>query len=284
MERNYFKGWYFKCSNATQTIACIPAFHRSCHRESASLQMITDDTACSIPFDTLEYRESPLSIRIGRNIFSERGLCLNIRTNKLTAYGTLRFGGLQPLRYDIMGPFRLVPFMQCRHSVFSMQHRVDGQLVINGKPVRFQQGVGYMEGDCGSSFPKQYIWTQCCFPEGSLMLSVADIPLYGLHMTGIIGVVLAGGREYRIATYLGAKVEYIRRNTVAVRQGNAVLTASLLERNAQPLLAPEQGRMSRTIFESASCRAYYRFAYNGKVICEFISSRASFESEYAGFS
>lgn len=32
--------------------------------------------------------------------------------------------------------------------------------------------------------------------EGSLMLSVADIPLAGLHFTGIIGIVLWKGREW----------------------------------------------------------------------------------------
>lgn len=38
------------------------------------------------------------------------------------------------------------------------------------------------------------------------MLSVADIPVMGLRFTGIIGVVLWRGKEYRLATYLGAKV------------------------------------------------------------------------------
>ena len=46
MQKDYFKGWYFKCSNDTQTIAFIPAFHRTEHRETASLQVITDDAAC----------------------------------------------------------------------------------------------------------------------------------------------------------------------------------------------------------------------------------------------
>lgn len=280
MQKDYFKGWYFKCSNDTQTIAFIPAFHRSGHRETASLQIITDDGAFNLPFNSLEYQEKPLAVRIGDSIFSEKGIRLNIRTDKTTVQGILRFGKLSPLRYDIMGPFQFVPFMQCRHSVFSMGHRVDGRLTINGKEMLFCDGIGYIEGDCGTSFPERYIWTQCSFPSGSLMLSVADIPLYGIHFTGIIGIVMLNGKEHRIATYLGAKVQHIGKHTVTVRQGDYVLTAKLLAKNAHPLLAPDHGNMSRTIHESAACKACYRFSYKGKTMCEFTSDRASFEFEY----
>ena len=104
-----------------------------------------------------------------------------------------------------MGPFRYVPFMQCRHSVFSMRHPVDGILSINGTPYEFQNAIGYMEGDRGYSFPTKYAWTQCSFPDGALMLSIAEIPFGGFHFTGIIGIVHLRRKEYRLATYLGAK-------------------------------------------------------------------------------
>ena len=112
------------------------------------------------------------------------------------------------------------------------------------------------------------------------MLSVADIPMLGSHFTGIIGVILLNGREYRIATYLGASIKRIGENTVTVRQGAYELTAELLQRNAHPLFAPTNGDMSRTIHESASCKAYYRFAHKNEVLCDFISEKASFEFEY----
>lgn len=54
----------------------------------------------------------------------------------------------------------------------------------------FQNGWGYWEGDQGRSFPKEYAWTQCRLPNGSLMLSMADIPIAGVHFTGIIGNIL----------------------------------------------------------------------------------------------
>ena len=279
-KNDYFKGWYFKCTANDKTIAFIPAYHSNNRRETASLQIIMDDAAFNIPFDSLKYSKKPLCVSIGKCIFSEEGIKLNIKNDELTIIGELRFGCVSPIKYGIMGPFRIVPFMQCRHSVHSMRHFVNGKITVNGRQLDFKNGLGYVEGDSGHSFPNQYIWTQCCFENGSLMLSVADIPLLGFRFTGIIGVVLLDGKEYRIATYLGAKIRYIGNNIVVVSQGNYELTAKLINKNAQPLYAPENGRMNRIIHESASCTAYYKFSCKSIPLCEFTSDRASFEFEY----
>ncbi len=253
----YFKGWYFKCSSKDKTIAFIPAYHYSNNKKTASLQIITDDKALNIPFGTLEYRENPLYVKIGDCVFSHEGIILDFQSDELKLEGKLWFEQLTPIRYDIMGPFKYVPFMQCRHSVYSMLNKINGEIKVNDQLYNFENGIGYIEGDHGRSFPKKYIWTQCCFDNNSLILSVADIPFLGIHFTGIIGVILLDGKEYRIATYLGAKIKQVDKNTVTVKQRNFELTAKLLKKNAQPLAAPRNGDMCRTIHESASCEAYY---------------------------
>lgn len=280
MKKDYFKGWYFKCSNNNQTIALIPAFHISHGKKTASLQIITNNSVHCVQFLDLKYSEKPLRMQIGSCIFSEKGIKLNIKTNQLTVQGVLKFNALFPIQYDIMGPFQFMPFMQCRHSIYSMRHQINGKITMNGQIFSFQNGIGYIEGDCGTSFPKTYIWTQCHFNNGSLMLSVADIPMFDFHFTGIIGVFILNGKEYRIVTYLGAKVRDIGKNTVTVQQGDFCLTAKLLKKNAHPLSAPLNGQMCRTIHESASCKAYYCFSQKDKILCEFTSERASFEFEY----
>lgn len=278
--KGYFKGWYFKCGAWDKTIAFIPAYHYSNNSKTASLQIITDDWALNIPFDALEYREKPLYVKTGNCIFSNEGIVLDFQNDSLKLNGKLKFDGCCPIRYDIMGPFKFVPFMQCRHSVYSMRHKINGQITVNSQHFEFVNGTGYIEGDRGCSFPGRYIWTQCSFENNSLMLSAADIPLSGFHFTGIIGIVMLEGKEYRIATYLGAKIKQIKNNTVTVKQGNFELTATLLKKNAHPLAAPANGSMCRTIHESTSCKAYYRFSYKDRVLCEFYSDKASFEFEY----
>ncbi len=280
LKQNYFKGWYFKCGSGDNAIALIPAFHRHYGRQTASLQVVTKDAAFHVPLASLRYRENPLTVTAGSCVFSERGIKLRLQSDTLTLQGKLGFHGLTPLRYDIMGPFRWIPFLQCRHSVYSMRHQVDGHIFCNGQLFRFQGAPGYLEGDCGNSFPKRYFWTQCFFKNGSLMLSVADVPMSGFCFTGVIGALLIDKKEYRIATYLGARLVYAAGNTVIVRQGGYELTAVLLEKNAQPLHAPDNGKMNRIIHESAACKAYYRFSHNGKILCELINAQASFEFEF----
>ena len=112
------------------------------------------------------------------------------------------------------------------------------------------------------------------------MLSVADIPMAGMHFTGVIGAVLWKGKEYRIATYLGARVVQIQNNRVWIMQGNLELEAQLLEASDCLLKAPAKGDMVRTIHESASCRAFYRFRKKDCTLFAFETDRASFEFEY----
>ena len=78
------------------------------------------------------------------------------------------------------------------------------------------------------------------------MLSVADIPLGKLHFTGVIGVVLLHGKEYRLATYLGAKAVRIQNGEIIVRQRRLCLMVKQPGPPGHPLLAPVGGAMTRT--------------------------------------
>ncbi len=279
--KTFFYGWYMKCQSKEHTVAVIPAVHQKDGQKSCSIQLITEEGVWMAKMPDNVFSRDRRGISIGENRFSQRGIRLHLVTSRLDVKGELRFGPLSSLRYDIMGPFGLIPFLECRHRVFSMKHLVTGTLSINGRSYCFDHGWGYWEGDCGYSFPKEYAWTQCCFPRGSLMLSVADIPMAGFHFTGTIAVVMWHGREYRMATYLGAKVIHIQRGRLRIRQGDMELEAWLLEAAHQPLQAPVAGDMGRTIHESAVCRAYYRFRKGNRILFAFETRKASFEYEYA---
>lgn len=278
--KNYFCGWYYKCQNETQTIAIIPAFHITDGERTCSIQIITDETSWTASYSDKDYKKEGKSIFIGDSRFDRSGLTLDIHTPELRVFGKLTFDGLTPIRYDIMGPFRYVPFMECRHSVYSMKHRVTGSLSVNGKTYDFTDGVGYMEGDRGSSFPEEYVWTQCCFPEGSVMLSVARIPFAGFTFTGVIGLIHWQGKEYRLATYLGAKAVRIDREEIVICQGKSRLTVKVLEESGSLLSAPVKGKMNRMIRESPSSKIRYRFERKGVRILEIEANNASFEYEY----
>lgn len=280
----YFEGWYLKHQNSRgQTLALIPALHiDNGGRRAASLQVISNDGAwwLDYPEEQLEVSREPFRVRLGRSTFDGHGIDLDIQGEGLALRGALRYGPFTALRYDIMGPFRLLAGMQCSHGVVSMGHSLSGTLELNGRCLDFSDGVGYIETDRGRSFPSKYLWTQCIWKDreqGSLMLAIAAIPLPVKGFTGCICSVLYRGREYRLATYLGARIESWSSSGAVIRQGRYRLEAQLLKEQKQALRAPVEGRMERTIHESLCAEMRYRFWAGEELVFQRVDEGASFE-------
>ncbi|WP_313130547.1 tocopherol cyclase family protein [Anaerocolumna sp.] len=282
-KRSYFEGWYFKNQNERDTISFIPAFHVDQNQnKSASIQVITNNSSyyLTYPIDEFSVSDKRFGIRIGKNMFTDRGLILDIKRKNLTIKGKLSYTAFTPLKYDIMGPFRYVPFMQCRHSVFSLTHNVNGMIEMNGRSMSFYQGMGYVEGDRGTGFPSDYLWTQCnWYDRGNniVMVSIANIPIAKFSFTGCISVIYYGGKEYRLATYLGVKIKKYNKKELWIQQGKYDLYVQLLEENAYGLMAPEKGKMIRTVHESINCKIRYRFMIQGNVVFDY-TGIGSFEN------
>lgn len=280
----YFEGWYLKFQTEDgKALALIPALHiDGTGRRSASLQVITRNETWWLEYPETEFRacEKQFHICIGQNAFYREGVRLNVERDGLSLYGTLHCGSYAPLKSDIMGPFRFLSKMECSHGVISMGHPVVGALVLNCETINFSGGIGYAETDRGRSFPSAYLWTQCAWQDAqrsSLMLSIATIPLAARSFTGCICAVLHNGREYRLATYLGARAESWSSSGAAVRQGKYRLTVEVLKKHACPLRAPLAGAMGRTIHESLCSKVRYRFWAGEKLLFEHTDLCASFE-------
>ena len=170
--------------------------------------------------------------------------------------------------------------MECKHIVHSIKHKISGKIYLNDEEFDFTNSYCYIEGDRGISFPKVYIWTHAFTSDGSLMLSVADIPFGLSHFTGLIGFVNYKDSTKILGTYNFAKPIKISNNEIIVKQGKYKLTARLIQKSAFPLKSPTNGSMERIIKESASCTAYYKFETNKGIIFEKEINNASFEYEY----
>lgn len=265
----WFEGLYFKQQTKDGVIAVIAALHGS----SSSVQIVTPQGTVREEYPT--GCRAVGGYRIGHSLFSPSGLAVDTPH----CHGTVLFRGLTPPRYDIMGPFAAVPFMECRHKVVSLRHQTSGSLTVEDVKYDFTGGTGYIEGDRGRSFPRRYLWTQCLFEEGSLMLSVADIPMGPTVFTGVVGFVYIGGREIRLATYLGAKAQTAG-GTALIRQGELTFTAEMLSKPDGALFAPVEGEMVRTIHEAPACAARYQLRQGGKTLLYLETDKASFEYEY----
>lgn len=275
-KNGYFQGWYFKNQSSMDIISFIPAYHLNEHgMPLASVQVITPKEAHQIfyPFEEFRASRDKLAIRVGESLFTSQGIRVNIMTEKLTVTGKLKYLAITPPKHDIMGPFRYLPGMPCLHNIYSLAHGIEGELRVNGKRIAFKHGLGYIEGDQGSSFPGDYLWTQCSWQEedyNSLMLSVADLELGAIRFTGCIGIIYYKWKEYRFATYLGVKIIKISPDEVWIQQGKYELRVKILDRLENTLLAPVKGSMVRKVYESVNCKIQYRFTIDGKVMFDFV--------------
>lgn len=285
----FFEGWYFKHQNKDTVLAFIPGHSiDESGLKRPFLQIIWNENSYSLDFPEEDYLvdKKRRKIILGNNIFSPGGVKLDIQSKDLDIRGMIRYGSLSPIHYSIMGPFQFVPFMECRHEIISMSHSLKGSLQVNGRVLDFTGEKGYIEGDKGKSFPRDYLWLQCNrFKEdASVMVSIAHIPFIGSSFQGCICVIQYKGSEYRFATYLGVKVVCKRETAVILRQGEYAFKIFLTNRNRKKtarfshnLLAPDQGKMVRSIKEEHLLLARFLLYKGEELIFDLTSDHVSFE-------
>jgi hypothetical protein len=88
------------------------------------------------------------------------------------------------------------------------------------------------------------------------MLSAANIPFKIFHFNGLICSLIINNKEYRFATYNGAKIIKcdIQNNclNITLKKRNYYLDIHTTYDNIHKLLAPIKGNMTKDIFESIS--------------------------------
>ena len=279
-KRGYFEGWYLKLFNEKETLAFIPSYHADVNgKRYAMLQIIGTDKPLKFVFDAdeLEAKEDEFRVRLPGCDFSCKGMRFSLECCGHSLNGGIVFDGVAPPKKDIMGFFAGFPFMQCKHGVLSMLHNVNGKIIVDGKVYDFDGAYGYMEKDFGSSFPSSYVWTQSSDGKNSVMLSVARIPYLGATFTGCVAFVYVGGREYRLATYNGAKVMRNDAECVAIGRFAEKLEIYPIRENAHALAAPESGSMSRTVYETAAAVVRCVFTIKGDTVLDMTVSAAGYE-------
>lgn len=264
----YFEGWYFKqvSADGEHSLAFIPGISLAAGDDHAFVQAIDGKTGKTwyfrYPLEDFSYSRKGFSVQVGPNRFSAGGMELALADGNASFGGRLDFSGQVRFRAGlrkpgIMGWYRYVPFMECYHGVVSLDHTVQGSLLVNGREVPFSGGPGYIEKDWGRSMPRAWIWMQTNrfeTPGTSFMLSVADIPWIGKSFTGFLGFLLYKGQRYDLATYTGARILSVEDSpgelSVRIGMGRRLLQVTGRKNRTGPLKAPLHGSMQRMIHES----------------------------------
>ncbi|MGD2177204.1 MAG: tocopherol cyclase family protein [Anaerolineae bacterium] len=219
----YFEGWYYKLIDSSEQLrlAVIPGIFRSADpEESHAFVQVLDGASGKATYheyavEAFQAAERTLDIQVGPNRFTLEQISLHIEAPERSVIGSLQFAALTPWPVTltspgVMGWFAWVPLMQTYHGVISLDHAIQGSLTVNGKPIDFSDGRGYIEKDWGRSFPDAWIWMQTNHfdqPGTSLTASIATIPWLRTSFRGFIVGLWHEGALYRFATYTGAQIE-----------------------------------------------------------------------------
>lgn len=268
----FFEGWYYKLVDASQQHrwAIIPGIFLSQDpaRHHAFVQVLDGRTgrATYHRYGAEEFwaGKGALELCIGPNRFTAEALSLDIDAADLSIRGALRFDNLTPWPVTvaspgIMGWYAWVPFMECYHGVVSLDHGIEGRLVVNDRPTDLTGGRGYIEKDWGRSFPSAWIWFQSNHfeqPGTSLTASVAIIPWVRRSFPGFIIGLWHDGVLYRFATYTGARIEKLditgEQVDWVVRDRRYRLEMQATRAEGGLLQAPTSQDMGRRIAETLS--------------------------------
>ena len=273
--KNYFEGWYFKLINesGSKAFAFIPGIAMDANEKKQAFIQVLDGikkTAAYHQFADTDFKPSAgkFLLNILGNSFSESHLKLDLAAIQ----GELIFSGNIPwpkpfYSPGIMGPFAFVPFLECYHGIVSMNHAIEGSLIIDGEIIDFTGGRGYIEKDWGRSFPSSYIWMQTNHfsEEGiSLKASVAKIPWLGSSFVGFISGLWVHDRLIQFTTYNGTKLRkcFADKSTVELVMENKKHRLEILAKRdgatalASPILGLMDGRIEESMTSEIEIQLY----------------------------
>ena len=261
MKKNRFFGKYYKFINKDLFSFAIIV---STANEGDMLQVITPDKSY--------YIDDPKSVEVVDNTIT-----FNIKQDDLILKGKITLGDLHPLKKKVMGPFTYLP-MECRHEIYSMHHSLSGNVSLNGQEISFDDGIGYIEGDSGTNFPKRYVWYNSVTKDVTTTFALASIPFLGfIHFTGILCFIKAKEKEYYLSTYNGAKVKKISEEEIVISKGNYLFVLSMNNKDGHLLKAPIKGNMDRYIKENLNIATSYKLMFKGQVLFEVNDPISSLE-------
>ncbi len=268
-KKKYFEGWYFKLvsSDEKHVAAIIPGIAISGRKDKHSFIQTFNGISHttnyhSFPIEEFKADKKLLDVTIGNNHFTKNGITLDLPEMK----GEITFSNLVlPKRTrtspGVMGWYSFVPFMQCKHEVISLHHQLTGKTLGDFGEISWDSGVGYIEKDWGSSFPKCWVWLHSnhfgSTHRASLMASIAHIPWMGRYFPGFIVVFRLDDAEYRFATYNQSLMKcLVFKDTLFLDfKKNDIQLSIVAHRGVTASLqTPIQGQMKGKLNESMSAK------------------------------
>ena len=267
-KKRYFEGWYFKhvSNDLKHVYAFIPGIALTKNNKHAFIQIINgiSGETHNIIYALKEFRfsKNEFNIWVGESNFTQSGIALDIEEGDVKVKGSIQYSTIVKypssiLSPGIMGWYSFVPFMECKHGIGSVLHRLSGNLLFNKENIDFESGTGYIEKDWGTSFPESWIWLHCNtfnIPDCSFTFSVAKIPWLGSYFIGHICFLYIQGEFHLFATYNKSKITHLKFQKpvleIELQNKTHILKVNARQNSSGHLKASVTGEMNRIIKES----------------------------------
>lgn len=218
----YVEAWYFKHQKGDQSLC----FLIGKTKEKAFLQMITNNACKVFEYKLREYKvfEQCMQIRIGDSIFTKDGCVVYAKDKDMRIRGRLNYGRLTCSKYS--SEKYKSGFSILGRSIISLDHNVTGTFEINGEKLDINGAKGYIEhsNDRGKDMK---FWCQCNSFENKtgIMICAKRIFLLKNSFDAVEASVFYHGKEYRFASYFGARVSECDDKGIVINQGRYRLEA-----------------------------------------------------------
>ena len=116
-KKRFFYGKYYKCiEDDGYSFALID----SESNDGLAKQFITPDGSYQI--------EDVSQIKV-----TDNELIFDVSNDDITLKGSVKMSDFHPLKRSAMGPFKMLAgIMECSHDIYSMYHKLEGNIEING--------------------------------------------------------------------------------------------------------------------------------------------------------
>ena len=133
----FFEGWYLKHQVGKYVCAFIPGISIEKDDSQKSFIQTINNYSSHVLFLPEEFsaRKDYFHVGIGNNIFSEKGIEINIddKDKALRVKSKINYGSFKPLEKScyapsIIAPFSYLNFLECYHGMLSLEHELEGSL------------------------------------------------------------------------------------------------------------------------------------------------------------
>lgn len=261
MKNNYFKGIYYKFIT----------------KDGFNFALIDGNMANGKVIQLITSEKSYLIKDINNINIKDNKITFNINEEDLSIKSEITLNNKHPLKKDVMGILRHLP-IECKHNIYSMYGDTTGYININNKLYNLDEGVSYIEGDEGNSFPKNYIWLNALDKDYGITLAIASIPLgRKIKFKGSFFLYKDSKLEMNFSTLNRLKITQISDSFLLLKKGKYLIRVELPKINGKELLAPRNGVMSYSIHEAVDTNISLFVTYKHETLIKKENIKASLE-------